>query len=201
MGAVCVCMNPEKNKSSYINLNDTKDKEFDTETYTNYDKINDSKKDFIPDLEPEVAKTGLISHEKSHQQNIHGTESCIDDNIQFIEYDERLRPGVIVANDQVPPKLAQKVLEIESVLNKFELTEEEKELVANPELKNFTILCPDNKIYDCQFNKRWEKEGYGFIYYPNGSKYEGIFRNNSISRGRLINAEGDYYEGILFQLC
>jgi len=113
------------------------------------------------------------------------------------DFDERLKPGVEMAPGQVPGILSEKALEIENKLGKFQLNDSEKGFILNPDLRKYTILYSDNKIYDSQYNKKWEKEGYGSLYFPDGSKFEGIFKEDRMVRGRLINSEGDYYEGIL----
>jgi len=102
-----------------------------------------------------------------------------------------------MAPGQVPGILSEKALEIENKLGKFQLNDSEKGFILNPDLRKYTILYSDNKIYDSQYNKKWEKEGYGSLYFPDGSKFEGIFKEDRMVRGRLINSEGDYYEGIL----
>jgi hypothetical protein len=41
-----------------------------------------------------------------------------------------------------------------------------------------------------------KKEGVGVMIYPNGTTYEGVFKNDiSNGQGRIVHPNGDIYEG------
>jgi len=111
--------------------------------------------------------------------------------------DEENCPGVEIESGQSPPKQCESVINVENGLGKVELTEDEiRYFEENSEkLKKSMRLYPDNHIYDGFYNKIWEKDGPGMIYFPDGSKFEGFLRNDMMKRGRLIQPDGDYYEG------
>ena len=95
--------------------------------------------------------------------------------------------------------LNQNVAQTESTLNEFII--EEKELLKYFEsypfkLKHFQIDYPDGSKYNGYYGPEWTKEGFGILIHKDGSKYEGMFKNDlAEGRGRLILAKGDYYEG------
>jgi hypothetical protein len=111
-------------------------------------------------------------------------------------------PGKIISIDSI--KVDETVALIEESLGDFVI--EENELIKYIEehkhmLKNFSIEYDDGSIYYGYYNKEWEREGYGILIYPDGSKHQGFFKNNKMNgRGRLVGAQGGYYEGII-NLC
>ncbi len=178
----CICFNPPitpGNEVNYENASETKNI-----GDSNYEKwrINESKNELV-NTEQEKVKGRFHDHV---------TVKSIKSNNDF---DERYRPGLEITPGQMKLTTTQKVIDIEKKLGPFELTSEEKEFCADPKLRKFTILYSDNKIYDSQYNSSWEKEGHGCLYLPDGSKFEGIYKKGKMVRGRLINKEGDYYEG------
>jgi len=195
MGVInCICIKPNQS----VKIEDLLEKMSDPK---------DSKKKIIEDIKP-TNLNNIPDMQVTFNVNVNYSseltktkgrikEKVTIKSIKSNDFDETDKPGVEISPSQVPYTLSEKVIEIERLLPKFELTLQEKSLIANPQLKKYTILYSDNKVYDCQFNKNWEKEGYGYMYFPNGSKFEGIFKEDRMLRGRLINAEGDYYEGKL----
>jgi hypothetical protein len=111
---------------------------------------------------------------------------------------EKLRPGVEISVDSI--KINPKIIEVEEKLGNFVV--EEKELILFIEnnknkLKKHCLKYDDGSMYLGYFNKLWQMEGYGVLILTDGSKYQGFFKNNKMNgRGRLINFNGDYYEGI-----
>lgn len=108
-------------------------------------------------------------------------------------------PGVIVdPNSEVT--IHPKVAEIEKKLGPFKLNEKES-CIINSNLANLhyktAIYYKDNTFYKGYLNKDYLKEGYGSFYLPDGSKYEGFFKDDMMwGRGRLINVTNRfYYEG------
>jgi hypothetical protein len=55
----------------------------------------------------------------------------------------------------------------------------------------------EGRLYKGQFNKKTgERDGVGIQIWPDGSKYEGIWRRDKANgRGRMTHANGDMYEG------
>ena len=108
-------------------------------------------------------------------------------------------PGKIVDKSYSPKldKINSKLLELISALGKFHLNTCENLLSSNEnELKNLSILYNDKTFYKGFFNKHWKKEGFGMLYLPDGSRFEGFFKQDEMSgKGRLVNSEGFYYEG------
>lgn len=107
-------------------------------------------------------------------------------------------PGVIVDKNYLSKseKINQKLSDLISNLEKLELNDREELLSINSELQDFALIYPDNTFYKGFLNKSWKKEGFGLLHLPDGSKYEGYFKNDKMNgKGRLINSEGFYYEG------
>ena len=58
------------------------------------------------------------------------------------------------------------------------------------------VIYDNNIIYKGQVDESLEKEGFGELFLPDGSKYEGYFKAGLMNGlGRLINIQGDFYEG------
>lgn len=107
-------------------------------------------------------------------------------------------PGVIVDKSFLPKfeKINQKLQDIIANLEKMDLNDTKNLLRMNSDLKDFAIIYPDKTFYKGYLNKHWKKEGLGMLYLPDGSKYEGYFKNDEMDgKGRLVNSEGFYYEG------
>lgn len=63
-------------------------------------------------------------------------------------------------------------------------------------IKKNPILFQNNQIYVGTWNLRGKREGFGEMYWPEGSKFEGLFKDDMMNgQGRLMNCEGDYYVG------
>lgn len=123
-------------------------------------------------------------------------------------------PGIIKDKNFSPKitKINPKLLELITALGKFEINSTENLLTNNyknlnknennenneneDQLKYFAILYNDRTFYKGFFNRHWKKEGFGMLYLPDGSQYEGFFVQDEMSgKGRLVNSEGFYYEG------
>jgi hypothetical protein len=114
----------------------------------------------------------------------------------------------IFLNSKMPGKLINiESITINEIVSKIEeklgdFVIEEKEIIKCIEdekhkLRNFTIEYDDGSIYYGYYNREWERQGYGILIFPDGSKYQGFFKNNKMhGRGRLVGAQGDYYWGI-----
>jgi hypothetical protein len=55
----------------------------------------------------------------------------------------------------------------------------------------------DGKLYKGQWNKKTgDRDGVGIQFWPDGSKYEGMWRNDKANgKGRMTHANGDTYTG------
>ena len=94
------------------------------------------------------------------------------------------------------PEENEKVKELNKRITAFECNEKELYLLRVSNLRKFAIQYADGSVYSGYMNKDWQREGYGKLYLPDGSKYEGFFRKNTMEgRGRLINSEGFLYDG------
>ena len=114
-------------------------------------------------------------------------------------FNEAEMPGIVIEVNKI--QIAGNVFSTEKKLGDFVI--DEKELINfikenKNKLKNYSIQYEDGSIYYGYYNKLWEREGYGVLILPDGSKYQGFFKNNKMNgRGRLVGIDGDYYEGII----
>jgi hypothetical protein len=62
-----------------------------------------------------------------------------------------------------------------------------------------SYLAPFELYKDCFYIGQWKngnKQGYGKLYFPDGSAYSGHFNKNSAKgKGRLMHSNGDVYVG------
>lgn len=71
-------------------------------------------------------------------------------------------------------------------------------LINKKVLRDMYTACimVDGSKYTGQFQKnRAIKDGIGYIIYPDGSLFEGVFRNDDTVKGRYIFTNGYVYEG------
>ena len=98
----------------------------------------------------------------------------------------------------------EKILKLRSLLPKFELTEKEKFEIESNSYKKIALLYFDNSIYKGYVNNKNLRYGYGVLYYPSSTIYEGFFKNNKFEgRGRLYCIDGylydaDFHENFFF---
>lgn len=89
-----------------------------------------------------------------------------------------------------------KIQKLKSFLPKFELDEKEKYTICVTQLQKTGLLYSDGMIYKGTINANGKREGYGKMYIPNGSIFEGFFKDNKMQgRGRMLNIDGYVYEG------
>ena len=90
-----------------------------------------------------------------------------------------------------------KILQLKNLLPKFELNEKEKYILnTSNTLKTIGLQYPGNSIYKGTINAKYQREGYGKLFLPDGSIYEGFFKENKMEgRGRLLNIDGFVYDG------
>ena len=114
---------------------------------------------------------------------------------------QEIRPGVReLNNNETSAQLHPKVKEILSNIGPFMIEDKEKAILTSHKLisKGY-VLMENNVIYKGFWSMKGDREGYGELFYTDGSKFEGFFVNDTMSgRGRIINVQGDYYEGELF---
>jgi hypothetical protein len=112
--------------------------------------------------------------------------------------DTRDIPGKLIDFNSF--KIDDTVTAIDEKLGDFIV--EEKELFIyirdyKQSLSHISFQYDDGSIYYGYYNANYEKEGYGILILPDGSKFQGFFKNNKMTgRGRLISSDGDYYEGM-----
>ena len=94
------------------------------------------------------------------------------------------------------PCLNEKVQLLKEKLPHFEVNEKESHAMRFSNLKKLALEYPDKSIYKGFFNDIWQKEGYGQLFFADGSLYEGFFKGNFMhGRGRLLNSAGYSYDG------
>ena len=105
-------------------------------------------------------------------------------------------PGELLDMNYEHPISNPKIKELQKLLPMFTLTEKEKYMLKISNLLKNVIRYRDGSVYKGYFNKDWLKEGYGILYMPDHSIYEGFFiRNLMEGRGRVLNSDGILYEG------
>jgi hypothetical protein len=171
--------------------------------------------------DPEVFKEKLVDVEKKDEEvyKIIRIQSLI--RAAFFRFKFRIKnmnkgisiltrkASIVILENQseIPGKLIDfNTIKVDDTVNTIErklgeFIVEEKELIHHiqyykPKLKHMSFMHEDGTIYYGYYNKNYEREGYGILILPDGSKYIGFFKNNKMNgRGRLISSEGDYYEG------
>ena len=111
-----------------------------------------------------------------------------------------VRPGVRELGLSLkPPQLNSRVQEILNNIGPFMIEDKEKTILNSHKLfsKGY-VLMENNVIYKGYWSLKGDREGYGELFYTDGSKFEGFFQNDIMNgRGRIVNIQGDYYEGEL----
>lgn len=112
-------------------------------------------------------------------------------------FDEDIKTnGSYINIEEMKQKLAYiDNLEHDKIGIPFKLTR--KEMQMFPLIFNKPpIKLKDNSIYKGSWNYKGEKHGHGILYHEDGSKIEGIWKNNIMNgRGRFIDRNGNYFEG------
>ena len=74
-------------------------------------------------------------------------------------------------------------------------------LIIQP-LKDYpkkSMALEDGSYYNGQFNHNGQREGKGILIYQDGTKFEGLFKDDQINGlGRIIFKNGDHYTGDFF---
>ena len=141
------------------------------------------------------------------------TKYNIPTDIQKIKIIQKIIRGFLVRNRLNPRKILEiqeismeyntnnqennpLMLRLNNLLPKFELTEKETYYINNANLRVVALLYPNKTIYKGMINNKNLREGFGKLFFPDGSIYKGFFRNNKMEgRGRLLNKNGFVYEG------
>jgi hypothetical protein len=128
------------------------------------------------------------------KNNITMLKSCSLNKI--LKIDMNKLPGELLDMNYEHPISNPKIKELQKLLPMFTLTEKEKYMLKISNLHKNVIRYRDGSVYKGYFNKDWLKEGYGNLYMPDHSIYEGFFiRNFMEGRGRVLNSDGILYEG------
>lgn len=105
-------------------------------------------------------------------------------------------PGIEISED-INKHVPEKIKQIEDQLGEFII--EEKELLLyskQSNLQKISLKYSDRTVYSGYMNYKWQREGFGILIMPDGSKYRGFHKRNKLEgRGRLIGISGEYYEG------
>ena len=85
------------------------------------------------------------------------------------------------------------------MLGEFQLKPEEydiKDKVERVYIDEYKDMG-DGKVYKGQYEKKsMNRDGIGIQFWPDGSKYEGTWRNDKANgKGRMTHANGDIYDG------
>jgi hypothetical protein len=114
----------------------------------------------------------------------------------IIKIDMNKIPGELIDLNYQPPTTNNKIKELQKLLSPFTLTEKEKYMLKISPLHKNAVKYRDGSIYKGYYNKDWQKEGYGILFMPDQSIYEGFFISNLMEgRGRVLNADGILYDG------
>ena len=125
---------------------------------------------------------------KNNEQDIYSTSSQKGDGSQIREISMSYSTEIQESNP--------KIVKLKNLLPKFELDERETYLITTSHMKTKALMYPNGGIYKGMINDKWQREGYGKYFLPDGSIYEGFFKENKMEgRGRLLNIEGFVYEG------
>jgi hypothetical protein len=115
---------------------------------------------------------------------------------RLMKIDMNKIPGEILDINYEPNITNPKIKELQKLLPAFSLTEKEKYILKISNLHKNAIKYKDGCVYKGFFNKDWLKEGFGVLYMPDQSIYEGFFKTNLMEgRGRVLNADGVLYDG------
>lgn len=93
-----------------------------------------------------------------------------------------------------------KILQLQSLLPPFVLDDREKFFIeSTTQTKHVALLYFDGSIFKGYINHNWQREGFGKLYLPGNSIYEGFFRRNYMEgRGRLYSIDGYVYDGYFY---
>ena len=97
--------------------------------------------------------------------------------------------------DFIPEYANEEVLNAEKKLQPFNYSlynfETTEKIIDKPPMKSDM-----NSVYVGQWNEKGQRNGKGIQYWPDGSKYEGYWKNDMANGyGRLIHLDGDSYIG------
>jgi len=97
--------------------------------------------------------------------------------------------------DKIPDYSNESIRATEARIGQFKYDKQESE--SDRDLIERGPFELDNQaVYVGQWNKMGLRHGRGLQIWPDGSKYEGYWKNDTANgKGRLIHADGDVYEG------
>ncbi len=104
--------------------------------------------------------------------------------------------GKSITEDEMLSKVSENVMKTEKDLAIIIPTNEELMAYPNTKLCGPTEL-KDGSVYHGSWNSEGKRGGFGNFVKADGSKFSGFWKNNfHEGRGRFIDKNGNYYEGI-----
>jgi hypothetical protein len=128
-----------------------------------------------------------LKRKKEKEQLLSKTE-ILDNNIT--------KYGRYVDADYVKERISPKVIETEKNFQAYLGEPNEKEyLEMNKLIRKPLEYFLDKSIYHGAWNVEGLRQGYGILIRENGSKLEGLWKAGELYKGRIIDNQGNYYEG------
>src|SRR5690606_6080924 len=104
--------------------------------------------------------------------------------------------GRYVNNEYVGKKMAPKVKEAQKQLKPYTGEKEVKEFLEKKKILRQPLeYFEDKSIYHGAWNTDGLRHGYGYLIRENGAKLEGLWMNGELYKGRIIDNQGNVYEG------
>ena len=73
---------------------------------------------------------------------------------------------------------------------------QKEEVDENGRVTKGPVTMKNGATYTGQWMDGYSRDGYGTQLWPDGSRYEGMWRNDKANgQGKLVHADGDIYEG------
>lgn len=158
------------------------------------EKIHSLTEPKFPELSSEdvdQAKVALIQNEWRRKKE----HNKIVERIKVLEKD-LANLGKNITVEEMKSRIKPEILKIQRNLPVYEGTpEDQKKLENNLVLRRPFLLNYDNSIYHGFWGQTGLREGYGMHVKPNGTVQEGLWWEGRLVKGRVFDADGNYYEG------
>jgi hypothetical protein len=158
------------------------------------EKVNNLTEPNFPGLssqDVDQAKVALIQNEwrkKKEQQNILERLKVLEKDLANL--------GKNITVEEMKSKMKPEILKVQKNLPVYEGTpQDQKKLEGNLVLRRPFLFNYDNSIYHGFWGQTGLREGYGVQVKPNGTVQEGLWWEGRLVKGRVFDAEGNYYEG------
>jgi hypothetical protein len=128
-----------------------------------------------------------LKRKREREQQLAKTE-ILDNNLS--------KYGRYVDADYLKSKISPKVFETQKTLPMYLGEPNEKEyLEINKLIRKPLEYFLDKSIYHGAWNPEGLRQGYGSLVRENGAKLEGLWKSGELYKGRIIDNQGNYYEG------